>query len=523
MPEPNIDPGLDAAVGPAPMDEEPTTAAPAPAAPEPASAPEPAAVPLPVAASEPRKKKPRSSLAGLGSGARKGRGLRVSFGSAVERAHFSTASPARLLPSSGRVVLSPADLLMTPAPHEETAHEETAGALVLPVPVTGEPLPLVEPPSQPASQPASAGQPSAEPRRRSVKFQRTSEDSLRISSTELDSGRCPPPLAPLPSPRPARSARCSSSAALVVSPYLFTRCAPPPPCSGPHSERKRKPVRASWEQTPGARAGERRSSKTPAAAASTASKRRPTPATNAPLTSASDADRPSCTPAPSSGLGAALRARFTPSAASMVNGLLEGQFTPLYTLSSPDSTAGISPGTMHAFGLFAVGEFAMGEGGATPAPSAAASPMEVPPFSPPAVSPQPPGGRVNTHLRFLTPGADGADVWAGVMRYEVVTHPPGSAKAAEATPVSMSLWGPWEEVQQWEGEYEGEYEGEEEYGEEEYGEEEYGDEGEEEYGDEGEGWPLQEVALDDEVYFISPGVSLRRRGLQINCLPTSCN
>jgi len=64
----------------------------------------------------------------------------------------------------------------------------------------------------------------------------------------------------------------------------------------------------------------------------------------------------------------------------------------------------------------------------------------------------PQGGRVNAHLRFVHGAAVPATreaVWAGVMRYEVISRANAATGADElvAEPIEMSFWGPWDEVQ----------------------------------------------------------------------------
>lgn len=418
-------------------------------------------------------KKPRSSLRGSVSGGRKK--LRVSFGSAQLELGPADISP-RLLPTPGKVKLSPAAHIPSSATGAELESADVPARMLV---VIADASPLVRNAGARRVSIASG----AEPRRRSVKFQRTSEDSLRLSSAD-ELGQA----------------------------------------DGPTSERKRKPLRQSWEQTPG-RKVERRSSKTPAAQKC---QPQPTPATNAPATANS-------TVAKSNGgsMGSAVRSKFTPNAASVVSGLLEGEFTPLYAVDGPDGAAelGVSPGTMHAFGLFRMGapgftpssrgsfkpspgsgcnsaasmtpsgpawsDVASTPGGETPS---YAKPMPVPPFEPtppPAAvttlghkSPMPAGGRVNSHVRFINgqPVATG-ETWAGVMRYEVTVGDLGGELVAE--PVEMSFWGAWEEVQQWNDEEWAEAEAEE------------WQSGEDEP-DEGDGVPS-----------ISPGAHLRPAGAHI--------
>jgi hypothetical protein len=372
-------------------------------------------------------KKPRSSL--RGSVGRKG--LRVSFGSGQLEPGAADISP-RLLPTPSKVKLSPA---AHNSPAATGAHSAEVSARMSVV--AADASPLVH---QPGARRVSTGGAGAEPRRRSVKFQRTSQDSLRLSSADE----------------------------LVQA-------------DGPASERKRKPVRQSWDQTPG-RKVERRASKTPAAQKCRA---QPTPATNAAAINA-PATADSATAKSTGGLAgvrSAIWSHFTPNAASVVTGLLEGEFTPLYAVDGSDGNAelGVSPGTMHAFGLFRMGApgltpssrcpsehtsvcgsaASMSAGGpegsdAASTPGAGtpsyAKPMLVPPFepTPPGAachkSPKPMGGRVNSHVRFV----DGmpvaaSDTWAGVMRYEVT----GPAGALVAEPVEMSFWATWDEVQLW--------------------------------------------------------------------------
>lgn len=420
-------------------------------------------------------KQARSSLRGSMGAGRKG--LRVSFGSNCLELTSTDLSP-QVLPSPTMVKLSPTTLC---SPAEGSVGPNVCEVSRLLSVVDAKPLPLVRS--------------TDEPRRRSVKFQRTSEESLRFSTAgELDDA------------------------------------------DGPASERKRKPIRQSWEQTPG-RKVDRRSSKTPAAKQR---KVQPTPATNAPHMDGSTTlekagRRCSLDERRSSGVGSVLRSTFTPNAASIVSGLLEGEFTPLCTVQSDCSELGVSPGTIQAFGLFR-----LGAPGFTPAsrpsrmssafsacPSNAsatpggptwseastpasrsevtssptdvpyfARPMHVPPFEP-TVGTDPlrrlsvgKQHRPNMHIRFVDgrPVRANGDTWAGIMKYDVAQEVEDSEEPNfVATPVEVSIWGRWDEVQEW-------------------NDDEWAEAEVEEWGDE-------EAA--DDTWSTSPGAHLRRPGAHI--------
>ena len=196
----------------------------------------------------------------------------------------------------------------------------------------------------------------------------------------------------------------------------------------PQSERRRKPLRQSWEQTPGARLSKKRISSTPSA-------RLPTPATGAvaaadverdaddefaggptPLAVAFDDEGALSRPlSDKSPLGSAASVlSFSPTLA------LQGHFTPMEATRIVD-------GAFEAIGIFraerAEEEEEEEEGGRVGGGF---------------FSPKPPGGRVNRHVRFhASPEGDGHGdtTWVATMRYEIVR---GGGDAA-ATPVELRL------------------------------------------------------------------------------------